>query len=136
MSIVLFDLGLGGRLEAVPAWPEGPFKISDFPILYGAARSQIEHLVSYAEAIALLHELDEANKEQLALWAREFFLIGAYRKQIDWFPLAAVAASRICYDHCSVPLHGPNFHSELVRIRGTKAFVDEADRRLRERIRP
>lgn len=134
MSAVLFDLGLGGRLEAVPAWPEGPFKISDFPIFYGASRSQIAHLVSYAETIATLHELDAEDRERLVLWAREFFMIGAYRKPIEWRPLAAVAASRICYDHCTVPIQGPNFHEELVRIRGTKAFVDEADRRLKERL--
>lgn len=134
MSTIVYDLGMGGRLETIPAWPEGPFKAGDFPILYSAPRSQIAHLVAYAETVAALHKLDAEDREQIVSWAREFFMVDAYRRPIKWRPLAAVAASRICYDHCTVLLQGPNFHSELARIRSTKVFTDETDRRPKEQL--
>ena len=133
MATISFDLGLGLRLETVPAWPEGPWKISDFRPYYSATRPQIAHLVEYAHVIARLDKLDEADTNQLIEWATEFFMIDAYRKSIEWRPLAAVAAHRICYEHFSVYLHGPNFRSEDARIVATKAYQDESKRRIASR---
>lgn len=130
MSIVTFDLGLGNRLETVPAWPEGPWKGSDFRPYYSATRPQIAHLIDYAKAIATLENLDEEDSTQLVDWASEFFLIDAYRKPIAWRPFAAMAAHRICYEHSSVYLHGPNFRTEDARIVATKAYQDESKRRI------
>lgn len=116
MSTVLYNLGFG-RTEAIPNWPEGPFKISDFPILYGASRSQIEHLKGYARTVGKLRELSEADQALLDSWAADFFLIGAYRKPVPWTVAAAKVAIEICYGHVTVYLHGENFRSEMVRIR-------------------
>jgi hypothetical protein len=116
MSTVLIH-GLTARTEAIPNWPEGPFQIRDFPILYSAARVQIEHLKSYAAALGQLRDLGADDQAQLDTWAAEFFKIDAYRKPIAWRPAAAKVALEICYAHCTVRLHGENFHQEMARIR-------------------
>lgn len=116
MSTVLYNLGID-RTEAIPAWPEGPFKIGDFPILYGASRSQIDHLKGYARTVGKLRALSEGDQTILNDWAADFFMIGAYRKPTPWTVAAAKVAIEICYAHVTVYLHGENFRSEMARIR-------------------
>lgn len=116
MSTCLYNLGIG-RTEAIPNWPEGPFKIADFPVLYSASRSQIEHLKGFARTVGKLRGLSEDDQALLDSWAVEFFMIGAYRKPIVWTVLAAKVAIEICYAHVTVRLQGENFRSEMTRIR-------------------
>jgi hypothetical protein len=116
VSTVLYNLGFG-RTEAIPNWPEGPFKTSDFPILYTASRSQIEHVKEYAKTVGKLRGLSDDDQALLDSWAADFFLIGAYRKPVPWTVAAAKVAIEICYGHVTVYLHGENFRSEMARIR-------------------
>jgi hypothetical protein len=118
MSTVLIH-GLTSRIEAIPNWPEGPFQIRDFPILYSAARPQIEHLKSYAATLGPLRNLGPDDQAQLDAWAAEFFMIDAYRKPIEWRSATARVAVEICYAHCTVRLHGENFRQEMARIRAS-----------------
>lgn len=116
MSTVLYNLGFG-RTEVIPNWLEGPFKISDFPILFSASRSQIAHLKDYSKTVGKLRGLSETDQALLDFWADEFFMIDAYRKPITWTVAAAKVAIEICYGHVTVYLHGENFRSEMARIR-------------------
>jgi hypothetical protein len=118
MSTVLIH-GLTDRIEAIPAWPEGPFGWRDYPTLYSAARPQIEHLKNYAKALGKLRGLGGCAQVLLDSWADEFFKIDAYRSQITWLRsvTAANVAIEICYAHVTIPLQGENFRIEMARIR-------------------
>lgn len=127
MSAIIYDLGVGGRLEAVPACPEGPFTVRDFRPLYTAARAQIEHLACYTATIADLRGLGAVDRDLVIAWAREFFMIDAYRAPIVWTEPARLVAIEVCFAHGSVPIQGPNFTSELARLRADRKIDARAD---------
>lgn len=101
--------------EAVPAWPDESWKISDFAIGAIAARKQIEHLIEFACVIAKLRNFDESQTNIMKQWAEDFFRPNCPTPDVD--AVVANAIEEVCYAHLGVRLHGHSFHAELVRMK-------------------
>ena len=100
--------------EVILAWPEGPWKISDFAIGAIAPRAQIEHLIGFARVIARLRNFDERQTDTIVRWAEGFFRPLSAPVEMDW--TVAHAVLEICYSHLGVYLHGHAFHVEYARM--------------------